>query len=60
MGGGLIMATSSIKKEFTVKDVAKYEALLREINKMPDITLKTPENSSLKKGHEPLKNFNWL
>ncbi len=54
------MATSSIKKEFTVKDVAKYEALLREINKMPDITLKTPENSSLKKGHEPLKNFNWL
>ncbi len=54
------MATSSIKKEFTVKDVAKYEAVLREINKMPDITLKTPENSSLEKGHESLKNFNWL
>ncbi len=53
------MATSSIRKEFVVNDIKKFENIIKEVNKMPVRTLKSHKNSSLKKGNELLKQFSF-
>ncbi len=50
------MATSSILKQFVVKDYEAFERLLREAENVSR-TDTTQESPSLKKGHEALKRF---
>ena len=51
------MATSSITKQFVVKDAEAFEKLLSEIEKQPERKITTEENPSLDKGREALKQF---
>lgn len=48
------MATSSITKEFVVHDQASYQKLKKELDSRPARTVRTNENSSLKRGKEKL------
>ena len=49
------MATSSITKQFVVKDHEAYERLLAEISQKPERKTTTEASSSLAKGRELLK-----
>ncbi len=51
------MATSSITKEFYVKDQAAFERLKRELDTKPTPREKVVESPSLKKGKEKLATF---
>ena len=51
------MATSSITKEFVVKDEAAFKKLLEDIKKAPPRRKTAYEESSLCKGREALKQF---
>lgn len=52
----ICMATSSILKEFYIKDAERYEWLKRELEKGP-IQKSAKESASLKKGREKLATF---
>ena len=52
-----VMATSSITKQFVVKDAKAFEKLMVEIEKQPERKVITEENTSLDKGREALKRF---
>lgn len=51
------MATSSITKEFVVKDEAAFAKLKKELDENPASPKKTEESPSLKKGREKLATF---
>ena len=51
------MATSSITKEFVVKDMKAFDALVRETQSIPKRKLTATESPSLAKGRELLKKF---
>ena len=59
--GGIIMATTSITKNFSVKDEKAYEELLKKIsdseNSKPVRTI--IPSSSLKRGNDLLKQFSF-
>lgn len=50
------MATSSITKQFVVKDAKAFEKLVSEAKNAPD-RKPTKDSPSLKKGREALKRF---
>ena len=50
------MATSSITKQFIVKDQKAFEKILRESAKLPNRKA-TQDSPSLNKGREALKQF---
>ena len=50
------MATSSITKDFQVKDSKAFERLKQELNKKPE-RKQTVESPSLNKGREKLATF---
>ena len=51
------MATSSITKEFFVKDNAAFEKLTKELNVEAPLRKQVVESPSLKKGREKLATF---
>ena len=51
------MATSSITKEFYVKDQAAFERLKKELSTESAMREKVVESPSLKKGREKLATF---
>ena len=51
------MATSSITKEFFVKDNAAFEKLKKELNVEAPLRKQVVESPSLKKGREKLATF---
>ncbi|MBQ2741806.1 MAG: hypothetical protein IJB42_04785 [Oscillospiraceae bacterium] len=53
------MATSSITKEFTVKDAKAYSQLIKEVSNKPARTVKTEKPSSIERGNELLKQFSF-
>lgn len=53
------MATSSITKEFTVKDVKAYSQMMKEVNNKPDRTVKTEKPSNIERGNRLLKQFSF-
>lgn len=53
------MATSSITKEFTVKDEKAYLRMIEEVNKKPKRTVKTVKTSSVERGKRLLKQFSF-
>ena len=55
--GGDEMATSSITKEFVVKDEAAFAKLKKELDENPASQKKAEESPSLKKGREKLATF---
>lgn len=57
--GGVFMATSSITKEFTVKDMEAYTLMMKEISKKPDRVVKTKNNSSIERGSKLLRQFSF-
>lgn len=57
--GGVYMATSSITKEFTVKDVNAYSQMVKEVSSKPERTVKTVEPSNIERGNNLLKQFSF-
>ena len=57
--GGVFMATSSITKEFTVKDVKAYSQMMKEVNGTPNRTVKTGKPSNIERGNNLLKQFSF-
>lgn len=57
--GGVFMATSSITKEFTVKDVKAYSQMMKEVSNKPDRTVKTVKPSNIERGNQLLKQFSF-
>ena len=57
--GGVFMATSSITKEFTVKDEKAYLRMMKEISNKPARTVKTEKPSNIERGNELLKQFSF-
>lgn len=57
--GGVFMATSSITKEFTVKDVKAYSQMMKEVSNKPDRTVKTAKPSNIERGNKLLKQFSF-
>ncbi len=53
------MPTTSITKEFTVKDVARYQKLKEEIKQSPVKEIKIVQPSNIEKGRELLKSFSF-
>lgn len=51
------MATSSITKQFVVKNAKAFEKLLEEARTMPDRKVEATVSPSLAKGREALKRF---
>lgn len=51
------MATSSITKQFVVKDHKAFEKVLAELDKKPEARKTTADSPSLNKGREILKRF---
>lgn len=51
------MATSSITKEFSVKDDTAFEKLKKELDTEPALRKQVVESPSLKKGREKLATF---
>lgn len=51
------MATSSITKEFVIKDAEAYLQMMNEISDKPDRTVKTIKSSNIERGKELLKQF---
>ena len=52
------MATSSITKNFVVRDVKAYKKLLKEIEKKP-VRSKTLQSSNIQRGQELLNQFSF-
>ncbi len=46
------MDTSSIIKEFTVKDVKAYSQMVKEVSRKPDRTVKTEKTSNIERGNK--------
>ena len=57
--GGVFMATSSITKEFTVKDEKAYSRIIKEISKKPERAAKTVKPSNIERGNRLLKQFSF-
>lgn len=57
--GGVFMATSSITKEFTVKDVKAYSQIMKEVSSKPGRTVKTENPSNIERGNKLLKQFSF-
>ena len=57
--GGVFMATSSITKDFTVKDVKAYSQMMKEVSSKPDRTVKTEKPSNIERGNKLLKQFSF-
>ena len=57
--GGVFMATSSITKEFTVKDVNAYSQIMKELNNKPVRTVQTKKPSNIERGNKLLKQFSF-
>lgn len=55
--GGVDMATSSITKEFFVKDAAAFERLKKDLDTKPTPRKQVVESPSLVKGREKLATF---
>lgn len=55
--GGVDMATSSITKEFFVRDSAAFEKLKKELNIEAPLRKQVVKSPSLKKGREKLATF---
>lgn len=53
------MATTSITKEFIVKDAALYDTLKKAVTQIPAQEVKTTEPSNIEKGRELLKSFSF-
>lgn len=53
------MATSSITKEFTVKDKKAYIKMMKEINAKPERTVKVAKPSNIERGVRLLKQFSF-
>lgn len=53
------MATSSITKEFTVKDVNAYSQIMKELNNKPVRTVQTKKPSNIERGNKLLKQFSF-
>lgn len=53
------MATSSITKEFTVKDEKAYSRIIKEVSKTPERTVKTVKPSNIERGNQLLKQFSF-
>lgn len=53
------MATSSITKEFTVKDVKAYSQIMEEVSKKPARSVKTEKPSNVERGNKLLKQFSF-
>ena len=53
------MATSSITKDFLVKDKKAYDLLLHEVKAAPERKVKLTEASCLNKGREQLAKFSF-
>ncbi len=53
------MATSSITKEFVVKDTEAFEKLLKKVEQMPERKVSATQSPSLAKGREALKKFSY-
>lgn len=57
--GGTGMATSSITKEFTVKDEKAYVKLVKEIGNASERAIKVAKPSNLERGAKLLKQFSF-
>ena len=57
--GGVFMATSSITKEFTVKDVKAYSQIIKEVSSKPNRTVQTAKPSNIERGNKLLKQFSF-
>lgn len=57
--GGVFMATSSITKDFIVKDVENFERILKEVNNKPSRIIKTTASLNLERGSKLLKQFSF-
>jgi len=53
------MATSSITKEFVVKDIEAYKELLKKTSDKPERELKKAEPSEIERGKQLLKQFSF-
>jgi hypothetical protein len=53
------MATSSITKDFTVKDEKAYLEMMKEISSKPKRTVKTVKPSNIERGNKLLKQFSF-
>lgn len=53
----MLMATTSITKQFVVKDKKAFNNLLKTIEKVPKRTIIAKDGTSLSKGREILKQF---
>ena len=53
------MATSSITKEFTIKDVKAYSQIIKEVSSKPDRTVQTAKPSNIERGNKLLKQFSF-
>lgn len=53
------MATTSITKEFKVKDEKAYFEIIKEVSKMPERTVKTVKPSNIERGNKLLKQFSF-
>lgn len=51
------MATSSMKKDFTINDKKAFEQLKKNLDSKPDTERRPKPSSSLKYGEEKLKGF---
>ena len=57
--GGVFMATSSITKEFIVKDAEAYSKIIKEVSNTPARTVKTEKPSNIERGNQLLKQFSF-
>ena len=57
--GGLHMATSSITKEFVIRDSKVYEQLVNDLEKQAPKPISTSTASSLKRGKEKLAQLSY-
>ncbi len=53
------MATSSITKEFTVKDEKAYVKMMKEIGTKPERAVKVSKPSNIERGAKLLKQFSF-
>ncbi len=53
------MATSSITKEFIVKDEKAYLQIIEEVSNKPVRTVKTVKPSNIERGNKLLKQFSF-
>lgn len=53
------MATSSIKKDFTVKNIEKYKQIINKVNEQSTGKTKITPSAKLERGKELLKQFSF-